>query len=50
MDSKILLQQLRKIKWEAKYPLYSQSFEYVRFLNQIENPKASIIIISWKYN
>ncbi|MFW5983495.1 MAG: glycosyltransferase, partial [bacterium] len=47
-DDSNLLQHLDNIGWEEKTEIYSQYFESVTFLKKIDNPKMSIVVISWR--
>lgn len=44
----ILREKLDYINWRGKYKLYKTSFEYVDYLKKVEEPKFSVIIISWR--
>lgn len=34
--------------WEYKYDKYKEVFDYVEIINEVEQPKLSIIIVSWR--
>jgi len=44
-----LVQQLSRVNWSEKYKLYQQVFESYSVVKTTHSPRASIIIISWKY-
>jgi len=49
-DIEILKQNLTKINWLNKFELYESAFQSVEFMNVIDMPVISVIVIAWKYN
>jgi MoaA/NifB/PqqE/SkfB family radical SAM enzyme/GT2 family glycosyltransferase len=39
---------LKKKGWKHKYDLYAPKFAYVKKLNNISNPKISVILVTWR--
>ena len=46
---KELFSKLKQKNWTRKYLSYQRYFEYVSFLNRIQSPSISIVVISWQF-
>lgn len=47
-NSNKLIGPLKQKGWEYKYENYSKHFESIDYLKKIDNPKISVIVISWR--
>jgi glycosyltransferase involved in cell wall biosynthesis len=44
-----MISNLKRVKWIGREEKYGAAFKEVKFNNTVENPAASVIIISWRF-